>query len=218
VKYDVLSVLTGNIDRSFSPRGSSAIGKSPQLGPVSIGHLGLAGDEQADHSVHGGLDKAIHHYPADHYAFWRALISGQPLLDSPGAFGENISTRGMVEGEVCIGDRYRLGSAVVEVSQGRQPCWKQGHRLGDPFVVSRMVDYRFSGWYYRVIEPGDVKCGDTIELLERPHPLWNVHRTFGLLIGKDGKDYPAALRALADMPVLASPWRLKALALLDLFD
>jgi MOSC domain-containing protein YiiM len=218
VKHDVLAVLTGTIDPSFSPREGSAIGKLARSDAVGVGLLGLEGDQQADLTVHGGPDKAIHHYPADHYPFWRALISGQPLLDAPGGFGENISTRGMLEGEVCIGDRYRLGSAMVEVSHGRQPCWKQGYRLSDRFVVSRIVDYRFTGWYYRVIKPGTVKAGDTIELLDQPHPQWDVHRTFGLLIGGDGKEDPAALRALADMEVLASAWRIKALALLSVFE
>lgn len=213
MRCEILSVLTGKV-ASFGPE-TSAIGKAPRKGPVAVGKLGLEGDEQADLTVHGGPDKAIHHYPYDHYPFWRGLIAGQRLLDAPGAFGENVSTLGMTESAVCLGDRFRLGTALIEVSQGRQPCWKQGHRLADPSVVARIVAYRNSGWYYRVIEPGVVAAGDAIELIERPHPEWHVERMFGLLIGGDGPGDPAALRALAGMEVLAAPWRTKAAGLAE---
>ena len=211
---EILSVLTGKAVPFARER--SAIGKTAHAGPVAVGWLGLEGDEQADLAVHGGPDKAIHHYPGDHYDFWRVILGSQPLLDAPGAFGENVATYGMTESDVCLGDRFRLGSALVEVSQGRQPCWKQGHRFADPAIVARMVVTRKAGWYYRVIEPGMVAAGDTLELLERPQPAWDVARMFGLLIGGEGKDEPAALRALAGLEVLAQPWRRKAQALLGL--
>src|SRR3546814_365776 len=126
--------------------------KTPATGPRAVTFLGIAGDEQADLSVHGGPDKAIHHYPRDHYAFWDDALGGHALLASPGAFGENISTSGLVEDAACIGDRYRLGSALVEVSQGRKPCWKLGHRFGLATVPATVVRTRRSGWYYRVLE------------------------------------------------------------------
>ena len=209
---EVRAVLTGKTDPSFSPRASSAMAKAARAGAVAIGPLGLGGDEQADLSVHGGPDKAIHHYPADHYPFWRTMTGGNPLLDAPGAFGENISTLGMIEREVCIGDRFRLGTALVETSQGRQPCWKLGHRLGDPAAVSLVVTHGFSGWYYRVIEPGQVRAGDEIALIDRRWPEWDVERVFALLIGAEEASDPAALKALADLEVLAPAWRRKALA------
>ena len=211
---EVRAVLTGKTDPRFSPRAASAMAKTARGGAVAIGPLGLGGDEQADLAVHGGPDKAIHHYPADHYPFWRASTGGNPLLDAPGAFGENISTLGMTEREVCIGDRFRLGTALVEISQGRQPCWKLGHRLGDPGAVSLVVSHGFSGWYYRVIEPGQVCSGDAIALVERRWPEWQVERVFALLIGGRGASDPAALKALAGLEVLASVWRGKALALM----
>ncbi len=212
MRSEILSIHTGKAAPFGGER--SAIAKTPREGPVAVGWLGLEGDEQADLAVHGGPDKAIHHYPYDHYPFWRTLIARQPLLDAPGAFGENISTLGMTENAVCLGDRFRLGTALIEVSQGRQPCWKQGHRLGDPSVVARIVAHRNSGWYYRVIEPGEVAAGDGLELIGRPHLEWDVERMFGLLIGGDGRNDPAALRALAGMEVLAAPWRQRAAKLL----
>ncbi|QLC21774.1 MOSC domain-containing protein [Parasphingopyxis sp. CP4] len=205
----VEAVLTG---RSLPLRGDelSAIRKEPEDGPIEIGMLGLIGDEQADLRVHGGPDKAVHHYPRDHYAFWESLSPFHSKLDHPGAFGENIAVSGMVETEVCIGDRYRLGTALVEISQGRQPCWKQAHVMEWPELVSLMVKHHLSGWYYRVIEPGRVAAGDTIALVDRPHPEWTVERVFGLLIGGGAKADTDSTRALCDLSVLAQEWRAKA--------
>lgn len=113
------------VGRAAPLRGTerSAIRKTAISGAVTVTTLGLDGDEQADLSVHGGPEKAIHHYPFDHYASWRGMRSSVSL-DAPGAFGENISTYGLTEETVCIGDQFQLGTAVVEVSQPRQPCWK----------------------------------------------------------------------------------------------
>lgn len=212
--HEVLALMTGKVDRTFSPREGSAIGKEARQGPVAVGPLGFEGDEQADLVHHGGADKAVHHYPAEHYYDWIAELGAHPLLEAMGAFGENISTEGLAESEVCIGDRFRLGTALVEVSQGRQPCWKISHRFGVAWLTARVVETRRSGWYYRVIEPGVVAAGDTIALEHRPLPQWSVERTFGLLIAGDGKNDPAALRALAGLDVLAEPWRQRAQALL----
>jgi len=209
-RYEILALLSGRIAPFRANDEPSAIAKSPVSGPVTIGAMGLAGDEQADLRVHGGIEKALHHYPFDHYPAWNEELVGHSLLAAPGAFGENISTLGLLETEVCIGDRFRLGTALVEVSQGRQPCWKQGHRFGLPEVTARMVETRRNGWYYRVIEPGAAQAGDRLELLARPLPEWNVARVFGLLIAGDHKRDPAAVRALAAIEVLAAPWRRRA--------
>lgn len=208
------ALLTGKV-RVFGDRGEpSAIAKALVEGPRAVGFLGIAGDEQADLSVHGGPDKAIHHYPRDHYPFWTDALGGHALLAAPGAFGENVSTRGLVENRVCLGDRYRLGSALVEISQGRQPCWKLGHRFGDARVPAIVVTTRRSGWYYRVLEEGQVAAGDALDLLDRPLPDWTVERVFALLIAGAGKRDPAALRALAAMDALSASWRARAEKLL----
>jgi MOSC domain-containing protein YiiM len=205
----VAAVLTG---RAAPLRGDepSAIRKAERTGAVDIGPLGLAGDEQADLTVHGGPDKALHHYPRDHYAFWKTIVPEHPKLDTPGSFGENISTSGLIETDVCIGDRFRLGDALVEVSQGRQPCWKQGHVMEWTQLVALMVKHRRTGWYYRVLEPGRVTAGDRLALVERPFPQWDVRRVFALVIGGEGKGEPEALAELAALPVLAREWRAKA--------
>lgn len=203
----LLSIQCGKTRPFRGPDEPSAIGKAPVAGTLRVGALGLEGDEQADLTVHGGPDKAIHHYPHDHYAFWREAVGDHPLLAQYGAFGENISTEGLTEETVCIGDRWRLGSALVEVSQGRQPCWKLDHRFGGLPINARMVKARRAGWYYRVIEEGEVAAGDTMALLDRPHPEWTIARTFGLLIAGDHKRDREGLEALGAVDVLAAPWK-----------
>jgi MOSC domain-containing protein YiiM len=206
---EVLALLAGKA-RPFARGEFSAIEKFPLSSDVRIGFLGIESDEQADLSVHGGADKALHHYPADHYAFWSEKAANHPLLNAPGAFGENISTLSLTEDSVCIGDRFRLGTALVEVSQGRQPCWKQGQRMEWTTLPALMVRERRSGWYYRVIEQGRARAGDALDLIERPLPQWDVKRVFGLLIAGDHKSDPAALIALREMQLLASVWRYRA--------
>ena len=205
----ILAVLVGKVRAFRGENEPSAIGKQPVEHAVAVGALGLAGDEQADRAVHGGIDKAIHHYPADHYAGWRQQLGDVPLLDTPGAFGENISTTGLNETNVYLGDRFRLGTALVEVSQARQPCWKLDHRFGTKGVMAQVVKTRRTGWYYRVLEPGQVRAGDTLELVERPYSDWPLASLFGLLIGGEAKDRPADLRALRDVPVLAETWQVR---------
>ena len=212
----ILSIQCGQVRPFRGPDEHSAIGKEPVAGPVRVHRLGLEGDVQADLAVHGGPDKAIHHYPHDHYRFWRGAIGDHPLLADFGAFGENIATEGMTEETVCLGDRYRLGSALVEVSQGRQPCWKLDHRFDGQPVNARMVKARNPGWYYRVLEEGEVTAGDMIELLDRPHREWTIARAFGLLIAGDHKRDREGLEALGALDVLAEPWRKRQRQLLGI--
>lgn len=201
--------------KPFHPDGSiSAIAKEPTDRPVEIGRLGLAGDQQADLTVHGGPDKAIHHYPRDHYSAWLADLGPHPLLADEGAFGENLSTLGLIEDQICIGDRFRLGSALLEVSQGRQPCWKLDHRFQHKGLSARVIKTGRSGWYYRVLEAGTAQTGESMVLVERSLPDWTIARVFTLLIGGGHRSNPAALRDLVDQKRLAQSWRRRAAKLL----
>lgn len=202
----ILSIQCGQV-APFRGDEPSAIAKAPVTGPVRVRRLGLAGDAQADLSVHGGPDKAIHHYPHDHYAFWRETIGEHHLLAAPGAFGENISTREIAEDSICIGDRWRMGTALVEVSQGRQPCWKLDHRFDGAKVNAGMIRARRPGWYYRVLEEGTVEAGEAMVLVDRPFPQWSVLRVFGLLIAGDHRTDRAGLEALGEVSALAAPWQ-----------
>lgn len=168
----VSAVLVGRAVPFSRPGSFSAIAKSVVTGPVDAGPEGLRGDEHGDPRVHGGVDKAVHLYAFEHYAAWRAELGPLRVLDRPGAFGENLSTAGLTEEEVCIGDRIRVGTTLLEVTQSRQPCWKLNDRFGVPDMARRVQDTLRSGWYCRVLESGSLQAGDTIELVERPHPEW----------------------------------------------
>jgi MOSC domain-containing protein YiiM len=211
--WTIEHVLAGVVTRFTDEGEASAIAKTPVDGSRAVHLLGLEGDSQADLTVHGGPDKAIHHYPRDHYSWWQDRLPDRAVLASAGAFGENISTRGLTESDVCIGDRFRLGTALVEVCQGRQPCWKQAHRLGDKGVVATMVKTGRSGWYYRVLEEGAVAAGDDLLLIERPQPEWSVERVTGIVIGGRERNRPT-LQALANLPVFADGWRRRVVALI----
>ena len=204
--WTIETVLTGQVGTFTDDGRTSAIAKARVAGRCLIGLLGIEGDAQADLTVHGGLDKAIHHYPRDHYAWWQDRLPGRAVLEGAGAFGENISTRRLTERDVCIGDRFRLGTALVEVSQGRQPCWKQAHRLSDKSVVATMVETGRSGWYYRVIEDGSVAAGDELIVVGRRHPEWSVERVTSIVVAGHERD-AKVLRALAALPELADGWR-----------
>ncbi len=205
----VNALLAGKA-KPFARGEHSAIGKVPVNGPVTIDFFGIDGDEQFDKRYHGGPDKALHHYPFDHYAKWQARAPEPNLLSAPGAFGENISTLGLTEKTVCVGDQFRLGTALIEISQGRQPCWKQAVKLQWESVPALMVKQRHCGWYYRVIETGSAEAGDTLELIDRPLPDWTVDRVIGLLLGGDHKNDKAALQSLTQMEVLFEGWRARA--------
>lgn len=215
MRYAVNTILVGRVQPFRGDDEPSAINKLPVLSTVRVGSLGLENDEQADLVHHGGRDKAIHHYPTDHYGYWASEIGAHPLLVGPGAFGENISTTGLVEDQVCIGDRFSLGTALIEVSQGRQPCWKLGHRFGLQRVTGLVVSSGRSGWYYRVLEPGIVKSGDDLVLLERYWPEWTVQRVFRLLIGGKASRDHASLDALQEVSVLAENWKARLAKLLN---
>lgn len=199
------AVLTGKAV-PFTRAGSvSAIAKTPVAGPQRVTVLGIAGDEQGDPRVHGGPDKAIHHYPRDHYRPWQDDIGLHPLLEHAGAFGENITTTGMLEHTVCLGDRYRMGSALVEVSQSRQPCWKLSDRFAVPDMARRVQDSGRTGWYYRVIEEGHVQPGDALALADRPHAAWPLSRLIDLLYQRAID--PGVLQVVLELPLVPS-WRL----------
>lgn len=205
----IAALLTGR-PVLFRGQDYSAIAKQSVHGPVRIGWLGLENDAQADPVHHGGRDKAIHLYPQDHYPFWRENRPGHALLDAPGAFGENIASRGLVEADMCIGDRFTLGSAVVEVSHGRQPCWKLDHRFGEKGVMATIVKTARCGIYFRVIREGEAQAGTQMLLIDRLQPQWTVDRVFRLLIGGEAKRDPAGVKALAGMVPLADAWRQRA--------
>ena len=140
----------------------TSIWKEPVSGPVRVSTLNLEGDRQADLSVHGGADKAVYAYPAEHYSYWRSHLSGAEL--PWGAFGENVTTEGLSEDGVKIGDRLRIGSAEFLITQPRMPCFKLGIRFDRPDMVKLFLQSRRTGFYLAVVREGEVTAGDPIHL------------------------------------------------------
>jgi MOSC domain-containing protein YiiM len=198
----------------FGPQGQpSAIDKRPVAGAVMAGALGLQGDEQGDPHRHGGPDKAVHCYPVAHYPLWAAeLPAGTPNLRH-GGFGENLAVDGIDEAGLCLGDLWRVGEALMQVSQSRQPCWKLNLRFGLPDMARRVQDTGRSGWYFRVVEPGRVVVGDGAALVARPQADWPLDRVAQVLY-RDRLNR-TALADLAALPDLPESWRRLALARLD---
>ncbi len=143
----------------------TGIFKEPVSGRIAVRKLNLDGDGQADLSVHGGLEKAVYAYPAEHYAYWRQQLPGMEL--PWGMFGENLTTEGLLEEAIHIGDRFRMGSAEVIVTQPRMPCYKLGIRFGRNDIIKRFLASGRSGIYFAVLKEGKVKVGDPIEVISR---------------------------------------------------
>jgi MOSC domain-containing protein YiiM len=198
-------ILCGEV-RPLGAKGhASAIAKMRAEGPWQITRVGLVGDAQANLKNHGGPEKAVHHYPRDHYDVWRSEIGAHALLDEPGAFGENISTTGWTERSVHIGDIVRFGSALLQVSQGRQPCWKLNVRFGRDDVAYRTQASGRTGWYYRVLEEGTAAPEDRFVLVDRPRPEWPLSRLIALLYRE--KDRFGELQDMSEISELAMGWR-----------
>ena len=213
----VVATLIGRAVPYTRPGSRSAIAKEAVGGAIDVDREGMAGDEQGDRRVHGGPDKALHLYAFEHYADWRRDFAGRDarapaaalaLLEAPGAFGENLAIRGLTESQVCLGDRLRIGSALLEVSQARQPCWKLNDRFGVPDMARRVQQTMRSGWYCRVLEDGALRAGDAIVLLERPWPAWPLTRLMELLYRRT-LDH-ALLREAQALPLVPSWQRLVA--------
>ncbi|HEY1378308.1 MAG TPA: MOSC domain-containing protein [Gemmataceae bacterium] len=181
----------------------SAIFKEPVTGRVAVRRLNLDGDTQADLSVHGGPDKAVYAYPSEHYPWWHEQLPGAELPWA--AFGENLTTAGLVETEVRIGDEYRVGTARLVATQPRLPCFKLGIRFGDQRMVKRFRLSGRPGIYFAVAGEGDLAAGDAIELVRTDEAAPTVTDVFRLIV--DDRENVDELRRALRAPALAAVWR-----------
>lgn len=209
MNFAITTMYAGKVQPLGARQVPSGIAKAALTGPWTISATGLVGDAQGDLVNHGGPEKALHHYPQDHYAVWAAETPAlAPILDRAPAFGENISGAGMTEADIRIGDVYGVGTVRLQVSQGRQPCWKLNERFGIKDMARRVQTTGRTGWYYRVLQPGTISPGDALELIERPQPDWPLTRLIDLLYHRTLAYDELAI--VAEMPELASNWRAMA--------
>ncbi|TWT38841.1 MOSC domain-containing protein [Blastopirellula retiformator] len=181
--------------------------KQPTREPVEVDWEGIVGDGVADLVNHGGRDKAILMYASAHYPVWREELGGKvnTAKFGDGAFGENLSVSHLQEASVCLGDVYQVGTAVLQVSQPRQPCWKLGRRWRLKELTALAVKTGRMGWYVRVLQQGTLQVGDALQLIERPAHDWTIAR-LNQLFYHDRKNLADAA-VLAESPLLAEAWR-----------
>ena len=181
----------------------TSIFKEPVKGHVRVATLNLEGDKQSDLTVHGGADKAVYAYPSEHYPFWRKEL---PDMDLPWAmFGENFTTEGMLEDSIHVGDRFKIGSAEFVVTQPRMPCYKLAIRFGRPDIVKRFLHSGRTGFYFAVLQEGEVAAGDSIELLARDEHGVTVADIVNLYTADAANQ--DTLRLVVELPALPAGWR-----------
>jgi len=201
----IVSVNVG-LPREVAWKGRSVVTgifKQPVADRIVMRTLNLDGDRQADLTVHGGPSKAVYAYPAEHYAYWRQEL---PEMDLPwGMFGENLTTQGLLEGEVSIGDRFLLGQAEAMVTEPRMPCYKLGLKFGRDDIIKRFLASRRTGFYFAVVKEGDVGVGDLIQHIGRDAHGVTVRDITNLYAGKRGN--LEMLRRAVQVEALPWSWR-----------
>lgn len=180
----------------------TSIFKTPVTGRVWVGTINIAGDDQSDRTVHGGPEKAVYAYPSEHYPAWQKEL-GMALLPWA-SFGENLTTRGLRESVVRIGDRYRIGGAEFIVTQPRLPCYKLEVKFGRSDMIKRFVSVDRSGFYLAVEQEGEIGAGDAIELIEQHACDLTVAEAYRLKLGGGTRD---RIELAANHPALARGWR-----------
>ena len=201
----VISVNVG-VPKNVAGRGETVqtgIWKTPVEGPVDVRQHNLAGDRQADLSVHGGPNKAVYAYPSEHYGFWKIEL---PDAELPwAAFGENLTTEGLLESHVRVGDELTIGTAVLRVTQPRLPCFKLGLRFGRLDMVKRFLNARRTGFYLQVAREGVLEAGNPMTLTPAPFPSVTIAEMVELFMS-DSPD-PETLHRAISVPTLPPIWR-----------
>lgn len=205
--YSIRGIHAGPVRPHYSGDRPSAIAKQPLGGEIRIERDGIREDEQADRINHGGPERALLHYCLDHYAWWREQFPERAQRFQPSGFGENLSSGGLDETSVYIGDIYRIGDCRVQVAQPRTPCWKLNVRFDIPDLARRVQDNGRCGWFYRVLEPGSIAAGEEIELIERLPGNISIAAAMQALYGDGSREQ---LQRLVGCAALAANWRDKA--------
>ncbi|KKB74094.1 MULTISPECIES: MOSC domain-containing protein [Bacillus] len=203
-EYEISSIYVGSpeVCEFEGKKVETAIFKRPAGSPVFLSRTNFDGDKQADLVHHGGADKAVCVYPADHYPYWENAL-GEKLPQA--AFGENLSVKGLTEQDVCIGDIFKLGEALVQVSQPRQPCFKLAKKLNVKDMVLKVRDTGYSGFYFRVLEEGIVVPDSRLRFVSRDaHEITVAYAN--RLMYHDRNNQPA-IRKILEVEALSESWR-----------
>ncbi|MCS0380333.1 MOSC domain-containing protein [Vibrio diabolicus] len=201
-KIGVVKAVLAGKTVPYAHGAQSAINKQVLPERQHATELGFISDEQGDPRFHGGIQKALHIYPSEHYPIWQQQLGERTIFQSAGSFGENISSEGVTESTICLKDKIRIGSTLLEVSQGRMPCWKLNVRFDQHDMARRLQDTLRTGWYFRVLEEGDIGAGDEIILCERPYPEWPLARIMGAVF--TGCLDREELTKLSELPLVES--------------
>lgn len=194
---------TEGAEKPFDRPWRTSFFKYPVDGTRRVSWTNVDGDGQADTNAHGGPEKAVLAYSADHYQDWNMELPEVGF--GPGAFAENLSISGLSEASVCLGDTWQIGDVILQVNQPRIPCWKISWRWRVSDLTLRVQQSRRTGWYHRVLQEGDIEAGMEAALLERPHPDWTIARCNEVMhVYKQDRDLAAEL---ASLPELAESWR-----------
>ncbi|NAW58571.1 MULTISPECIES: MOSC domain-containing protein [unclassified Vibrio] len=208
--FYLTGVYRGQVKQSYGM--TTAMDKQPVSEEVFLTTTGIEGDECAETRFHGGSERALHQYPSEHYAYWQSKYKTDDQWRAPG-MGENLSSEGMTEKTVYIGDRYRWGGAIIEVSQPRSPCYKLSKRWGvEQFSVDMQAVSR-CGWLYRVIQPGRVSVNAPLELIERPENAMSIRQVCELYFGDPLN--PQGLEKLLAQSALSHSWKEKILSRIE---
>lgn len=202
----VLTFNAGQVqDRTYPDQVErTAIGKVPVIGPVRLTRLGLVGDTQEDRSHHGGPDRALCSYVADHHLGWVGALGRVP---EPGLFGENLTVQGTDETQVHCGDRFRIGSAIIEITTPRIPCMTLTRRVGYAEAIPFIRALGWCGWYSRVVEEGEAEAGEEMELIHPDPAGVSIREIYG--VNSDKAAPRAALERVLAVKALPEEWRVK---------
>ncbi|MCB1749995.1 MAG: MOSC domain-containing protein [Gammaproteobacteria bacterium] len=213
MRVAILALYRATAAGAFADGTASGIFKTPVAGPVQVGREGLDGDFHADRSVHGGPDQALHHFPAEHYPPLAAAFPRAAAALVPGSIGENLTTHGLAEHDVCIGDVYAVGAVRLQVTAPRRPCWKIDRRYDARGMAAHIIAAGLTGWYYRVLDGGWLEAGAPLECVERPAQAPSVAAFHAAL--RATRPPAEVLERLAALAALPVAWQRRLRARLD---
>ena len=205
-KFKIVGLFTGR-PKEIGPNNLlTSIDKTAVVGPLIIKSDSLVGDKVVNLKYHGGPDRVIHHYSLEQYDYLKTIFPEHEELFKAGSYGENLTTDKLTEADLCIGDIFKLGSAKIQLSEGRKPCGTIDVKYGIKGVLKEIISTGRYGWFYKVLEEGEVNLEDELEFIERPYPNLNLKTLIEQLFGKNEKNL-ALITEAYNCPALSQRWK-----------